>query len=220
MKFLDLISRTVPAGRLEVGLSVLRKLVNDPTNPEIGLHYLRNLDGDLHAEMARDLMQDPEGRQLLQDRPRLDAGSIRLDELARLPAGSLGQAYARFFRERRIEPFFTAAPIVSDADYITNRMRETHDLWHVVTGYGTSPTGELELQAFSYGNMGNPSSLLILSCIPGVELREDMGGLPGWLTGAYRRGRAARSFAGIYWERRWETPLAALRAELGAARKA
>jgi ubiquinone biosynthesis protein COQ4 len=168
--------------------------------------------------MARRMRDDPEGRRLLQERPRLDAASLKLDELARLPAGSLGQVFARYFKERGLKPFATSAPIQDDADYIANRLRETHDLWHLMTGYGTHGSGELELQAFSYGNLRNPSSLIILSFIPGVHAREDFEGMPGWLSAAYKRGKAARPFAGVFWEDHWETPLAKLRADLGLAR--
>jgi len=218
MQSFDSVLSAIPAKQMNAGLEYLERLVRDPSNPEVALTYLRSLDGDLHAEMVQTLKDEPEGRRLLEERPRLDAASLKLDELGRLPTGTLGQAFARFFRERGLKPFATREPIKDDADYLTNRLRETHDLWHLVTGYGTHPSGEIELQAFSYGNMKNPSSLLILSYVPGVNLRRGVDGLPAWLAGAFRRGQAARSFASIVWEDHWEKPLAALRNELRVAR--
>jgi ubiquinone biosynthesis protein COQ4 len=215
MQSFDTILSEIPSTRLNTGLTNLQRLVRDPTNPDVALSYLRSLDGELHAEMARKMADTPEGRRLLKERPRLDAASVRLDELARLPTGSLGQAFARFFRERGIKPFATRDPIKDDADYLANRLRETHDLWHVLTGYGTHPTGEIELQAFSYGNLRNPSSLLILSYVPGVDSRKGIDGMPGWLSSAYRRGHGARSLTSVFWEDHWKTPLSELRAELG-----
>ena len=39
-------------------------------------------------------------------------------------------------------------------DYVATRLREVHDVFHVVTGYGTDDIGELELQWFNCGNLG------------------------------------------------------------------
>jgi ubiquinone biosynthesis protein COQ4 len=216
--FPDSITSVLPLERLEVGLPTLRRLLQNPTDPEIGALFLRTFDGDLHAEMARSMIHDPEGRRLLQERPRLDAASVKLDELARMPGGSLGRAYARHFIEQGVQPFATPKPIQDDADYITNRMRETHDLWHVLTGYGTDGMGELELQAFSFGNLRNPSSLLILAAVIPQIAREGVAGMPGWIAAAHRRGQASRALAGVFWEDRWEAPLTKLRAELCAPR--
>lgn len=215
MPSLDSLIGTIPAGRLDTGLVWLQRLVRNPTNPDVALSYLRSLDSDLHLELVRKLKSNPEGRRLLQERPRLDARSLRVDELARQPAGTLGHAFARFFREQHIEPFVSRTPIQDDVDYVVNRLRETHDLWHVLTGYGTYPTGEVELQAFSYGNLGNSSSLVFLSYVPGVDTSKGIESLPGWLEAAYRRGQAFRPLIGVHWEDHWGTPLAELREELG-----
>jgi ubiquinone biosynthesis protein COQ4 len=218
MQSFDSVLSAIPATRMNAGLEYLERLVRNPADPEVALTYLRSLDGDLHAEMVQTLKTEPEGRRLLEERPRLDAASINLDELGRLPSGTLGQVFARFFRERGLKPFVSRDPIKDDADYLTNRLRETHDLWHLITGYGTHPSGEIELQAFSYGNMKNPSSLLILSYVPGVNLRRGESGMPGWLAGAYRRGQAAKSLVSVMWEDHWDKPVAALRTELRVGR--
>ncbi|UQA55971.1 Coq4 family protein [Polyangium aurulentum] len=214
MQSLDSLIGTIPTDRLNAGLVWLQRLVRNPSNPDVALSYLRSFDSDLHVELVRKLKSDPEGRRLLQERPRLDARSLRVDELARQPSGTLGHALARYFREQHVQPFVSRAPIQDDVDYVANRLRETHDLWHVLTGYGTYPTGEVELQAFSYGNLGNLSSLVFLSYVPGVDTSKGIESLPGWLGDAYRRGRACRPLMGVHWEDHWGTPLAELREEL------
>lgn len=214
----DSITAVLPIERIEAGLPVLHRLFREPTNPEVGALFLRTFDGELHAKMAEDMRRDPAGARLLRERPRLDAASVRLKELAQLPAGSLGRGYARYFAEQGVKPFTSSAPIQDDVDYITTRLRETHDVWHVLTGYGTDGMGELELQAFSFGNLKNPSSLLILAAaIPSIA-REGIEAMPGWLATAYRRGQASRPLAGIFWEDHWEAPLAKLRGEFCVAR--
>jgi ubiquinone biosynthesis protein Coq4 len=37
-----------------------------------------------------------------------------------------------------------------DTSYLLLRLRQTHDLWHVVTGFSTNVPGELGLKAFVY----------------------------------------------------------------------
>lgn len=212
MTSVDLITKTLPAGRLEAAIPALHRLLRDPEDPEGALSYLRSLDGELHVEFARSLKENPEGQRLLKERPRLHAATVKLDELGRMPNGSLGRAYAQYFRERGLRPFTAKEPIADDADYVANRWRETHDVWHLVTGYGTYVTGELELQAFSYGNLGNPSSLLLLAAtVPGVDRLRDFKDAPGWVLSAYKRGRASRPFVGVIWEDHWEEPLAKVR---------
>jgi ubiquinone biosynthesis protein COQ4 len=215
----DLITKTLPPGRLDIAIPALQRLLRDPEDPEGALFYLRSLDGELHRALSRSLKEDPDGQRLLKERPRLDAASVQLDELARMPNGSLGRAYAQYFRERGLRPFAAKEPIADDADYIANRWRETHDVWHLVTGYGTYVTGELELQAFSYGNLGNPSSLLLLAAtVPGVDRLRDFKDAPSWVANAYKRGRASRPLLNVIWEDHWERPLTKVREEYCAPR--
>jgi ubiquinone biosynthesis protein COQ4 len=53
-----------------------------------------------------------------------------------------------------ISPFESSYPVRNDAEYLAKRYREVHDIVHFVTGYGTDPIGELELQAFVVGTLG------------------------------------------------------------------
>ena len=42
-----------------------------------------------------------------------------------------------------------AVPPDPRAAYLAQRMRQTHDIWHVLTGYATDVAGEVQLQAFT-----------------------------------------------------------------------
>ena len=44
-----------------------------------------------------------------------------------------------------------------------NRMRDAHDLTHILTGYGRDPLGELCLLAFMYRHAGNTGQALIVA---------------------------------------------------------
>ena len=95
-------------------------------------------------------------------------------------------------------------------------MRQTHDMWHVVTGYATDPLGEALLQAFTYGQLQPPSSLLIAlaGTMKGFSKRRS---LPQEMLAAYRAGRNAGKLSTFPWEDYLDTPLSTVRARLGLA---
>lgn len=75
---------------------------------------------------------------------------VDLDELRRMPAGSLGREYARMLDERGLLPLEISAETRSkyqDNPYAL-RYTTTHDLFHVLTGFPTTPAGEMGLFAF------------------------------------------------------------------------
>jgi ubiquinone biosynthesis protein COQ4 len=93
--------------------------------------------------------------------------ATKLDDpvwLARFGPGTVGAAY-RDFREargftadgladaeREVIPFVDAEhPIV----WYSRRLRDVHDIWHVLTGYGTDALGEACVVSFSYGQTRN-----------------------------------------------------------------
>ena len=158
---------------------------------------------------------------MLSERPSLQGKELDLSALERLPEGTLGHALARYFRDNKISPFETTLEIKSDIDFIGKRYRETHDLLHVVTGYGTDVMGEMEVQAYALGNLGIRTAMLILVVgtlgqlkgrESGVELSEYLRRL--WA--AYHRGRASKQFLSFRFEDHWETPVLTLRARLCA----
>src|SRR6185436_21153147 len=104
----------------------------------------------------------PVGARLYAERRAIDSTTVDLDVLAALPAGTLGHAYANFMKAHGLTPnIFDGAPDeVGDerASYVIQRMRQTHDLWHVVTNCETDPAGEVALQAFTFAQVHVPSS--------------------------------------------------------------
>jgi len=169
------------------------------------------------ARMAERLQGDAEGRRLLAERPRIDSNRVDFDALAELPEGTLGREFVRFLREHRITPDSFRLPVGYFEDvpaYVTLRLRQTHDLWHLLTGYPPTTCGELVLSAFIFAQVGAPSSLLVAILGP---LRYGVGqrGLKRQVLAAYRRGRATGRLTSFFWEDHWNEPLEAVRARLG-----
>ncbi len=65
---------------------------------------------------------------------------VEIEKLRSLPTGTLGRSWANFFDEYNLTPFTTGS-----------RRKQLHDGVHVLTGYGTDPIGEAEIQAFLLG---------------------------------------------------------------------
>jgi ubiquinone biosynthesis protein COQ4 len=168
-------------------------------------------------KLARSLQRHGEGRRLLAERPRLAASAVSLAAFAAFPPRSLGRAYAAYFDDNGIRPFEAPLlPVETDEDYVATRLRETHDLFHVVTGYGTDDIGELELQWFNGGNLGwGPLPLLVIVASFFMGRMTKYGGLWQVLErarAAYRRGRTSRALASVVWEDYWAMPVEEVRA--------
>jgi ubiquinone biosynthesis protein COQ4 len=158
---------------------------------------------------------------------RRDELAHRLDDpawLARFGPGTVGAAY-RGFREAR---GFTAegladearkvAPLV-DAEHpviwYSRRLRDIHDVWHVLTGYGTDALGEACVVGFSYAQTRNLGFALI-ALGGAAEIRREDPTVPArravWQ--AWGTGRAARWLPGLDYEALFGEPLDEARARL------
>ncbi len=210
---------TFPAGaslprRLLIGLQCLNVLRTQPDDPVRGPLFEWCLDFNTWRTYARALRDDKAGRRLLSERPTLQGGELNLAALAALPDGTLGREFARYFETNGIAPFLTLFEIDSDEAYLCKRYRETHDLLHVITGYPTHFLGEMELQAFVWGNLGLPAAKMIILFgfierwrICGVR---QLGRYVQRLRAAWRRGRDSRRMFDLDFEQHWNVPVTEL----------
>jgi ubiquinone biosynthesis protein COQ4 len=127
---------------------------------------LRGRSGErLFARFAR----TSTGAAVLADRRRLLDRLEDQTALASLPDGSLGRGYLAFMQEQNLSAAgLVMASEVPDAEDLSadgrllrDRMRDMHDLTHVLTGYGRDGLGELCLLAFMYRKTGNRGGALI-----------------------------------------------------------
>ncbi len=96
-------------------------------------------------------------------------------------------------------------------------MRDTHDIWHVLTGYKADEhLGEACLVAFSYAQVGGLGWALIASAASLKSLRETKGTLfAKAVWEGYRHGRAARWISGEDYLTLLHEPIEAARRRLG-----
>jgi ubiquinone biosynthesis protein COQ4 len=196
-------------------LQALYRLARNPDDTEQAFILMStHLNADIWPGLLARVEADPMGRALIARRASIDTRSVDLDALARLPAGTLGHEYVKFLRANGLSPdIFHARHNLGhpEVTYLHKRARQTHDLWHVLGGFGADITGEVEVQAFTYAQIGALGALLIVA---GGTLRAGLGAprLFARARAAYARGRAASFLLVVAWEDHWAEPLAALRA--------
>ncbi len=199
-------------------LRALGRVLADPEQTDQVLVFSTYANAGTMPGRIHRFLDHPTGRRLYEEHRTIDARSIDLAALGELPAGTLGRAYAEFLSSRGFTPdVFEGTPDdIHDPAmaYVIQRMRQTHDLWHVVTGYDTDPASEVALQAFTYGQLGAPSSgiLAVLGTLRGMSMRPT---LARDVLRGYWLGRRAHKLAIFPWEDHWSTPLADVRSLLG-----
>ena len=152
-------------------------------------------------------------------RERYIAPPADVDELVKLPDGTLGNAFAHHIRDHGFDPdYFRKIDVDSDLDWVLMRMRQTHDIWHVVTGIGTDRFGELGVKAFELAQTLRPLAAVITT---GGVLRyllkepDHLGEAIAHISHGYQLGRHARPFLSQKWEEGWDVPLAEWRRRVG-----
>jgi len=173
---------------------------------------LANDDATMSAILAS-IRRHPQGAAALHDRPRL--GQPSLEALELLAPGTLGRAYAAHMRAAGLDPAKLPQRATHDAaSYFLPHLIETHDVWHVVTGFGTDVAGELGLMSFYAAQSPGKVPLMILVSGLIATIRTGMhekdrrldAVAAGWML-----GKRARPLFGARWNLLWPVPLAEVR---------
>jgi ubiquinone biosynthesis protein COQ4 len=109
-------------------------------------------------------------RVLAERRVLLDRLSDRAG-LAALPDGSVGRAYLAFMQAENLSAdglvmasqAWEQDTVSPEIELFRNRMRDSHDLTHILTGYGRDGLGELCLLAYMNRHSRNLGQLLIVA---------------------------------------------------------
>ncbi len=164
--------------------------------------------------LTRIVLSD-EGGRMIREQPTIDSKHVDYEALRKLPDGTLGREYVRFLDVNDLDPdLFHAPPGLPQVPaYVAQRMRQTHDLWHVLTGYMPDVPGEVALQAFSYAQTGTPLSWLI-AFFGSIRNSVKHPGIIGKSIDGYRRGKRAAFLPSVWLEEMWALPLEEARKRL------
>ena len=147
------------------------KLVEDKEDTEQVFHIIEATKGKRSHAQAAAFIRSPEGQRFLADGVDIPA---MLDDHARWAdcgPDSVAAHYIAFMKREGL----SAAGLVAEShkwappenlprdltQWYFDRLRDTHDLFHVLTGYGRDALGEASLLGFSYEQNHNTGILFI-----------------------------------------------------------
>ena len=212
-------NRKPEAPHFRDGWRALMALRRDPDDTGKVFELIRALSGGCGRRAFLRFQATPMGRQILEEkRDLIDPLSDRA-ALARMPEGSLGHRYFAFTEKEQIRPdgLIEASEqtpidpdVPEDGRRFFERLREMHDLEHVVTGYGRDLRGEVSVLTLDLAQQWHHGIAAIVALVlveaTNVERR--------LIRAAWRRGRKAAWLSTADWEALLPRPLEEVRAEL------
>lgn len=210
----SLVDRPLRAAR------ALKSLLSNPDDTKQVFQLLDALSSGPDAKLVTKLASTRNGARLLERRPDLLARLEDREALARLPEGSLGRAYLAFMSTGRLDAGFLVRASeagglghagTTDDDYVGRRLRDQHDLWHVVTGYQGDLLGEASVLAFTFAQTWNAGIGVIVAAAFATAGDPDAHRM---FADAFARGLRAAWLPAVEWEELLDQPLDAVRARL------
>ena len=131
----------------------------DPDNTEAAIRAIAAMSGGSHERCFRRFKRSKAGAWILQERRELCDKLSDLDGLGAMPEGSLGKAIWEFYTTEQLsaqglkaasEAAGGGAGEDTDSERFGRRMRDLHDVFHVLTGYGRDLRGEVACLAFTF----------------------------------------------------------------------
>ncbi|MCB0407082.1 MAG: hypothetical protein KDD34_02695 [Bdellovibrionales bacterium] len=135
------------------------------------------------------------------------------------PPESLGRVYFNHLTSNGLNPNdLDGVKVMDDLSFLGNLMRQVHDIWHVVTGFDTSISGEIGLQAFQAKQLGWPFSMVAIGggCfITLFKAPEKIEEFIDQISLGQALGEKAKLLILVDWNLYWETPIDEVKTELG-----
>ena len=197
-------------------VAALAEFLREPDQLDSIFKLAQNMkQSDLASYMHDVLMADASMREMIAE--RWQPTHYSLQELQNLPEGTLGNAYANQLLALNLSPddLLPKGEIKTDLDYIQLRLRQTHDIMHVITGFKTNAAGEIGLQAFNLAQIKSPVSALIIfgGILSGLKRKSNssLDDLLIALSKGFRMGEEAVTLQTQKLEAEWGTNLEELR---------
>ena len=206
-------------------LRALQRLFKNKEDTSEVFEIMFALNGRAYAEDYARLLETEGGGRIAYERVEFAERLLDAAWVASFPVGSVGAAYRDFQSTEHlsvkglIDESHKALP-ERELDqrhpyaWWFRRIRDLHDVWHVLTGYGRDALGEMCLAAFAYQEVRGPGWALIVS---GGFLRchgPAAGQARRAMLEARARARRSAWLPGEDYERLMFEPLEAARARL------
>jgi ubiquinone biosynthesis protein COQ4 len=209
---------------IQAGLAVSR-LLRDPDDTGQVFKILEALKGNSLGLAHKRMQLDPRGQQLLEEQPNIVSVLNDREALLAMPDGSIGRAYYDFVHREGL----SADGLIASSEeaprfekmgrnerWLGDRLRDIHDLQHVMTGYGRDTLGELCLLSFM--TTQTPSRgidfIIFMGRTKGQKENPDLD-LKSLVREGREIGQSADWMLFTRWEDRLHEPLEKVRAQLG-----
>ena len=148
-----------------------RELIKNKEDTTQVFYIIEALNGNNFQKQFVKFANSEQGQERLKENRHLPPLLDDHDWLRTLPDGSLGRAYLDFMSREGL----TAQGLVDEYDasgvkrdyghpdmnIYGNRLRDTHDMLHVLTGYGRDALGEASVLGFTHAQHGGPGVIFI-----------------------------------------------------------
>jgi ubiquinone biosynthesis protein COQ4 len=203
-------------------LKALRRLLTDKEDTGQVFDIMGALNGDSTLKNYQRLLATPNGGRLAYEHVELAPRLMDDAWLDSFAEGTVGAAYRHFVRSEHLSAEGLAevsrqrrGPVDQPHPYawFGRRIRDSHDIWHILSGYHRDGLGEACLVAFSYAQTGSLGWALIAL---GAALRARRGSKRqvAAIWQGYRRGKAAKWLPGEDFVQLMSEPLDAARRRL------
>jgi ubiquinone biosynthesis protein COQ4 len=201
----------------------LKQLVTTPEDTNQVFIIMRALAGGAFWKEYQRFKSTSFGKRVLTEKIELFDTLTNRKYLASLPAGSFGRTYHEFCVREGISPEGLVEASEGHYDEFTSenmlryarRSRESHDLWHVLSGYGRDGFGEACVVAFSYAQTKS-LGFAAIAAMGAHKFKQDYPDAPIWRSvwQAYKIGRKSAWLPGVEWEKLMALPLEEVRERL------
>lgn len=211
---------SLPLPRFDVPRAgkALAALLRDPDDLPQVFTLIDSMSGTAPARLLLGFRLSDSGKKLLRERPNIVKYTGDRAWLRAQAPGTVARAYLAFVESEGIsaEGIMDASKTErsfasEEMEWLRCRMRDTHDLWHAVTGYKGDVLGELSLLAFGLGQHWNSAIGLI---VLGGLLKGFGRGHSKLVFEGYRRGRNSKWMPALDWESMLTIPVEQVRARL------
>jgi ubiquinone biosynthesis protein COQ4 len=207
--------------------SAIKLILNKDDTRQV-FEVISALSRDSGRRLFERFVRTPYGRRVVAEPVKLEEILGDFPRLRTMPAGSFGRAYVDFMDEAGFTPqgLIDAAeeagvgmkeyPELNEFRRAFTHLEVSHDLWHVITGYGRDPLGEVCNLVFTRRQTRNPGlRLIVFMGLAAMKLER-------WSMPALKAAReASRMGEGVDFllqhdvEELLKRPLGEVRAELG-----
>ncbi|MGN6149539.1 MAG: Coq4 family protein [Rhizomicrobium sp.] len=149
---------------------------------------------------------------------------VQLDDLAKCPIGSLGNAFYRLITDNKFDlevldrDALALGTLMPPLNYLNTRILQAHDLWHIVGGYDVTQLHEIAISAFQLAQFGHSYSAMFLAFIAAASADGEAAGFTlamETIVSAWKHGRETPPMMRIEWENVWQRSAQSIREEYG-----